>query len=270
MQPRLKEIQAMLSRLIVAPEGVETALASEADLPRGGLDGLIAGDERLSAVDRVGIYANMYFYRLLDALKEDFPVTANAIGDSEFHNLITGYLVEYPPSDPSINQASRHLAEFARRPELAARWPFLSDLVRVERAIVEVFLGQDAQPLGADELRAVPHEEWALIPMRSHPSLQILECEWRIDETMRAFEAGNAPAPPRPESASILVWRTNCEVDYRALQAPERAAFEVLRDGAEFSLVCEAIAAHTGEADAPIAISGMLSRWLSDGLLVRA
>ena len=116
----------------------------------------------------------------------------------------------------------------------------------------------------------MPQEEWALIAMRSHPSLQVLECDWRIDETMRAFEAGNAPARPRRESASILVWRTNCEVDYRALPAPERAAFEVLRDGAEFGVVCEAIAAHTGEAAAPTAISGMLSRWLADGLLVRA
>ncbi len=270
MQPRLSDLQALLYRLITAPEGAASGLASETGLPLGGLGELIGGDERLSPVERVDIYANMYFYRLLDALKEDFPVTLGALGDSDFHHLITGYLVEYPPSDPSINQASRHLAEFAGRTEFRARWPFLADLVRVERAIVEVFLGPDAAPLGAEELRAVPQDEWALIPMRSHPSLQILGCEWRIDTMMRAFEAGNAPIEPLREPTSILIWRRNCDVDYRALEESEQAAFEVLRGGARFSVVCEAIAAHTGEGDAPAAISRMLSRWLTDGLLVRA
>jgi hypothetical protein len=35
----------------------------------------------------------MYFYRLLDAIKEDFPATLKILGDFEFHNLITGYLI---------------------------------------------------------------------------------------------------------------------------------------------------------------------------------
>ncbi len=270
MRPHLSELQALLYRLITAPDGAASGLASETTLPGGGLGDLINGDERLSAVERVDIYANMYFYRLLDAIKEDFPVTFGALGESEFHNLITGYLAEFQPGDPSINQASRHLAEFARRVEFHVRWPFLADLIRVERAMVEVFLGPDAEPLAAADLQATPQEEWPLIRMRSHPSLQILECEWRIDTMMRAFEAQGTPIGPHREPASILIWRRNCEVDYRASEEPERAAFEVLRDGAEFKDVCDAIAAHAGEQAAPVAISAMLSRWLTDELLVRA
>jgi hypothetical protein len=39
------------------------------------LEALVDGDERLSAVERVDIYADAYFYRLLDCLAEDFPAT---------------------------------------------------------------------------------------------------------------------------------------------------------------------------------------------------
>ena len=269
MQPRLRELQALLARLITARDGVEQGLAFEQDLPDGSLDTLIIGDQQLSAVDRVGIYANAYFYRLLDAIKEDFPVTLATIGDAEFHNLITAYLVEYPPHRPSINDASQNLAAFVRGSELAARWPFLHDLVRVERAIVEVFLGVDAKPLGFEELRPIVPDQWPLIRMRSHPSLQVLECEWRIDTMMRAFQTGDTPARPSHERTSILVWRNNCDVDCRALDEAVRAAFAVLREGAEFATVCAAITAHTGDVGAPTMINQMLSRWLSDALLVR-
>ena len=72
------------------------------------------GDDRLSAEARVDIYANMYFYRILDALKEDFPATLAVLGDDNFHNLITGYLIEYPPTEPSISYCGNHLADYLR------------------------------------------------------------------------------------------------------------------------------------------------------------
>jgi len=77
----LKQLQSILYRLITAASGVaeglaaEKRLVAEGGMPAGGLDALVLGDDRLSAEDRVDIYANMYFYRLLDVLKEDFPAT---------------------------------------------------------------------------------------------------------------------------------------------------------------------------------------------------
>ena len=112
MQSGLADLQKLLCRLITAPNGVEQGLRAEKNIPTAGIGALVGGDNRLSAVERIDIYANMYFYRLLDAIKEDFPATLKILGDFEFHNLITGYLIEYPPSDPSITEASRHLAEF--------------------------------------------------------------------------------------------------------------------------------------------------------------
>ena len=109
----LKELESLLYRLITAPSGVAEGLAAERDLGAGGLDAIVLGDDRLSAEARVDIYANMYFYRILDALKEDFPATLAVLGDDNFHNLVTGYLLEYPPTEPSIShcgQSSRRLS----------------------------------------------------------------------------------------------------------------------------------------------------------------
>ena len=90
----------------------------------GGLGAIVLGDERLSAEARVEIYANMYFYRILDALKEDFPATLAVLGADNFHNLVTGYLLEYPPTEPSISYCGRHLADYLRDHPMRERAPF--------------------------------------------------------------------------------------------------------------------------------------------------
>ena len=92
----LRQLQALLYRLIVAPNGVAEALADDRD-PID-LDEVIVGDARITAAERIGIYADAYFFRLLDALKEDYPATLALLSGDEFHNLISGYLLAYPPT----------------------------------------------------------------------------------------------------------------------------------------------------------------------------
>jgi hypothetical protein len=188
MQLSLAESQYLLSRLISAPNGVEEGLRAEGNLPPEGIGGLIGGDLRLSAAARIEIYANMYFYRLLDAIKEDFPATLKVLGELNFHNLITGYLIEHPPSQPSITETSRHLGEFAENCGLHGQFPFSADLIRLEGTLVEVFLAPDATPLSLDELRAIPTEQWGSLRMTSHPATRLVDCRWNVDDVLCAVE----------------------------------------------------------------------------------
>src|SRR5271156_2015518 len=107
--PRLRDLQRLLYRLITASDGVSEGLAADSALKAGGLNEIIAGDERMGSADRLGIYADAYFFRLLDVCKEDFPATVAAIGEGEFHNLITGYLMAYPSDSPSVLYVGSHL-----------------------------------------------------------------------------------------------------------------------------------------------------------------
>ncbi len=279
----LKDLQALLYRLITAPEGVTAGLAAErARVPAvlDDLDHLIESDDRLSAAERLEIYANAYFYRILDCLKEDFPATLVTLGADNFHNLITGYLIEYPPTEPSISCAGRYLAEFLRRRPMRGmieRWPFIADLARLERTLIEVFQAAEAEPLSAETMRSVALDDWPALAMRTHPALAIVDCEWRVDELLREVEAAAETDRPRgaPTHApvSVLVWRHDSRVHYRALERPERAALEVASVGASFAAICEAVGAAFGKNDplAPVAlINRMLERWIVDGLLVVA
>lgn len=103
--PSLAETQARFHRLVTAPETVAKTLAS-AGLAARDIDAWVQGDANLTATDRLDIYANMYFFRLLDVLRTDYPRLLANVGDDTFHDLVTDYLALHPPTRPSVRVRS--------------------------------------------------------------------------------------------------------------------------------------------------------------------
>jgi hypothetical protein len=266
---QLKELQSLLYRLITAPSGVAEGVAAERGLGAGGLAAVVLGDERLSAEARVDIYANMYFYRILDALKEDFPATLAVLGGDNFHNLVTGYLLEYPPTEPSLYYCGRYLADYLREHAMRQRVPFVADLAALERAIVEVFQGADCVAVGTQALREVAPADWPAMKLTLQPAAQVLALDWRVSELVRAVEEERPWEQPEHSAAKVLVWRRGTRVFHRALETVEADALDAIRRGATFAEICDVVAKHAEVDDPVAAINRMLARWLSDGLLAR-
>ena len=270
MTVRLKQIENILYRLITAPSGVAEGIAAERRLPAGGLDALVRGDDRLSAEERVDIYANMYFYRLLDVLREDFPATVRVLGDDNFHNLATGYLLEYPPTEPSVMYCGRHLADFLRGHALRKNAPYVADLAALERASVEVFHAPDAPALDAEQMRAVAPEKWPALKLRTHPAARVLKLEYKVAELLRAVEEGREWRPADAGVVEVIVWRRNSRVFYRELETAEERAIAALRNGVTFAEICGLVAEDRDSArDSVEEMNRLLARWLDDGLLTR-
>jgi hypothetical protein len=265
----LKQLQSLLYRLITAPSGVADGLAAERDLGAGGLDAVVLGDDRLSSEARVDIYANMYFYRILDALKEDFPATLTVLGDENFHNLVTGYLLEHPPTDPSITNSGSHIADYLRDHPMLATAPFIADLAKLERATVEVFLGPDAPALDPESLRAVAVEDWPAMNLKLHPSAQLLALDWRVSDLLQAVEDRRPWNPAEKGAVKVLIWRANAQVFHRDLDHAEANALEAAAQSATFAKICDIVSTTANDQGPIAAMNQMLSRWLSDNLLTR-
>jgi hypothetical protein len=260
MRLDLKSLQALLyGAITVAPGEVRTSRA--AVLPR-----IIRGDARLSAPERLNIYADAYFYRLLDCMKEDFPATAAIAGDA-FERLVRTYLDEHPPTEPSIVYAGRLVPEFLANHPLRERWPFLAELARLEITLIEVFHGPDGRALSASEVSEIAPADWPMLRLRVHPALRILNCDWRVNDVRRAVESGSEWREPARTALRLLVWRQNNQVYYRELGSPEHAALGAVIEGAEFATVCEAFASRFDGEDTAAAINEMLKRWVAEELL---
>jgi hypothetical protein len=267
---RLDDTQQILWRLITAREGAAGALAAlpdaESRLPQG-LDGLVRGDERLGAVERVDIYANMYFFRLLECLEEDFPAVAAVVGHEAFHVLAADYLEAHPSEHPSLRMLGRSLGAFLDRHPLRERHCWIADLARFEWALLEAFDAEDVTPVGADRLASVGADEWAGLRLRISPSLRVVEASAPVDEVWRAVTESRPIASPDERATVLCVWREGLQVFHRPLEPVEREALVSASRGAVFANVCEAAATVVGEEDAAAAVARMLTRWLGDGLV---
>ena len=234
------------------------------------LEALVHGDERLSAAERIGIYADAYFHRLLECLGEDFPTTLAASGTYNFAALVKEYLLEHPPTEPSILYAGLYLADFLNDHPFAERWPFIADLARLERAVLDVPHAADAPGLSLETLHVVPSEEWPALKLRSHPAVEIVHSEWRIADVLHTVEQGREWTDPELEEASVLVWRQNALVNYRNLEPVERDALVIVAKGASFAAVCEAVATGAEEPNRVTLIGRLMARRLADGIIMAA
>lgn len=266
----LRATQALFYELVVAPEGVERGLGN-LGLERGQLEELIVSDERLDAVGRLDLYANMYFYRLLDVLRADYPKVLAVVGEAEFHNLATDYLLACRPSHPSIADAGRRLPEFLSRHRLNGPRPWLSDLARIEWARLEVYDDAEAKPLRVSDLVSLAADLFASLPLPLVPASRLLALSSRADLVWRAIEAGlPEPAYVGTESTVTLVWRKDVTVFHRQVEGEEAELISRLVAGAPFGALCEFLGETLPVDAAAQRAFEWLARWIGDELIAAA
>ena len=172
----LKSTQLSLSKLIRAPNGVADALRKDPQsLP-------IVGNKKLSAVERLDIYANMYFFRIRDALKEDFPKVLQIVGEENFHNLVTGCLLKYPSKHWSLRYVGQHFSDYLKSKRISSRWSCLSDLAKFEWALIDVFDGSRVRVLSREELLALGERKIQKQKLKSIQTLRVIKSLWPLDE----------------------------------------------------------------------------------------
>lgn len=247
----LAEIQAALQQAVRAGEPAP--------------DGLLRG-----SAQGLGIYQHAYRARLREALADNHPALAQALGDEGFAALATAYLAAHPPTEPSIRWFGHRLAAFmdgwAELPH-----PALADLARLDWALRHAF-DAAAQPLlGPPELAALRPEDWAELRLRLQPSVQLLDLHWAVGPAWHALNEARAAGQeaelpePRALAHSLLVWRSGLQPHWRSLAADEAAALQALFEEPSLG---EWLATQ-GEAALPQAVA-WLQAWAAAGLLAAA
>jgi len=283
--PRLRHDQALFWGLIAAPEGVRRGL--EALVGRGAarpddLDTLIVGDERLSSFDRLDIYANMYFFRLLDCLKEDYPRLLEALGSARFHNLVTDYLLVHPSSQPSLRYVGTRLADSLAGHALERECPGLADLARLEWARADIFDAADARPLTRADIAALPQDEAGEVRLALVPACRLLRLAhdapraWRELKERAGGHAGATGdhADPLPRLArrptAARVWRHGFSVHHRSIDDDEIDSLEGLRAGDPLGVIAQRLSAGRTPERATARLGALLQGWIEDGLIAAA
>jgi hypothetical protein len=222
------------------------------------------GTPALPAAERLAIYANMYCWRLIDALREDFPKLVAALGDDGFCALAAGYVREHPSEEPSLSKLGRRVADYlVRHP---AGRPDLPDLAQLEWARAEAFEAEEVPLAGIDSLRAVPLAELPHVRIALAPSVRLLRLEHDAPALWRAIEDRTALRPPCRSKVDVAVWRKEFEVFHAVLDADEARAVERAMGGGPLGAVCEPF---TERGDAAAAALRAVASWFAEGWVRR-
>lgn len=246
---------------LVETQAAFHALATRVGDPPRHAEEFLVGSPEFSAAERIVVYADMYLWRLTDALREDYPKLAALLGDDRFLALAEAYAREHPSDRPDLGQFGRHLPAFLRRfpaPERAD----LADLAALEWARSEVFFEAPATPVARDALAALGPDAFQDAGLDLLPAFRLLVLDHDVATLWRRLEDAEQADAPIATPTAVVVWREGFEVFHGRIDLDEARALDAARAGEPLARVCAAFAQRGDPAAAAFAA---LTSWFDQG-----
>ena len=221
-------------------------------------DALIKPNDRLTSFERLQIYNQRYWFRILASFSEDFRGLRSLIGERKFEKLAVAYLDDCPSVSFTLRDLGSRLeawlgknSEYVKGVERIAL-----DMVRLEWAEIEAFDGGELPRLAGDAPATLCGDS----VFRLQPHLHLLDLAYPVDDLLlhiRGIEvkndtASNAvlnfPRPtkvrraslPRPQRVYVAVHRLNNSVYFKRLTGNAFALLGALREGKTLEQALEA------------------------------
>lgn len=214
---------------------------------RADAEAIIKPNDRLTSFERLEIYNRQYWFRVLAALRDDFPGLCAVLGERRFVKLSRDYLIDCPSRSHTLRDLGGRLyAWLTAHPDHAGRSLALAlDMLELEWANIEAFDAAQLPPITADDVLDLVNDA-ADFRLRLQPCLKIIAVLHPVDEIRLAVTDGkkwspiasNAVRPHRgkvvkhnfrgikPQPLFIAVHRQENTIYYKRLDAE---AFQLLR-----------------------------------------
>jgi hypothetical protein len=218
----------------------------------------------LNAAERLAIYHEGYFARLVACLVDDYPALEYFLGEERFASLARAYIGEFPSRSPSLNAYGARMAEFCRaRTEPWA--PFAAELAELEWALVEVIHAPSAPGLSPEALAKVPASAWQTARLVASPTLRLLHFEHAVNAYFQAFLDGSDPEHPEQRPSATAVCRRGLPVTRTNLELPAATLLEDLLAGSPLESALARLAELSGGVDLSEKLPNWLASWVGSG-----
>jgi len=212
--------------------------------------------------DRLAVYTNAYRWRLIDALRKEYPLLCTHLGEETFAELSTAYIEEYPSRFYAISEFTKQLPQFLAVHH--ADQAYLSELAALIRALSLSLESADAPFLNPQALAEVPIQNWPSLCFKMHPSVQCLIFQWNTFLLWKSLVKKTALPRIGKEASYCMVWRKELQSYANGLAPTAYVAFQAFQAGCCFAEVCEAVYASGLSSEAEAAT--FVAHYLTDGL----
>lgn len=257
----LQGVQRWMQAVIVDPDGVHSGAASDEardaiQSDSVSIEDMILPSKALSSQRRMEVYANAYYARLLECLRDEYPALTSLLGEETFNAFAFEYLQTHPSRSYTLADLGHSFPAFLESNRAAGcadddantfgteedtstdqSWgDLMIDLARVERTYSEVFSGpgiEQTTTLQAGEIAAVPADEVGSIRLRVAPCVRLLKLNTRAHEFAIATRKGTASTDQLPESVPtyLVITRLNYVVRTIVVEQEEFQLLQLLVSG---------------------------------------
>jgi hypothetical protein len=259
----LSLLQRWMQAVIMHPDGVTAGTESKdarqyLDVSPAGLEAVVSRSRNLASDERLEIYHNAYFSRLLECLRNIYPMVAKTLGEEVFDALAIGYLHSYPSGSYTLDRLGDNFTRYLHesRPDLddagepTETWPdFLIDLARLEWNIGEVFDGPGVEgqaTLGAEQLLGMDANRWPDVRLTPAPCLRLLSFRFPVNDYFTALReaADDAELPniPEPAESWLALSRRDFVVRRHTLEKAQHELLAALAGGQTIGAAIEQLA----------------------------
>jgi hypothetical protein len=249
---------------------------------------IIKPNDRLTSLERLEIYNRQYWFRVLDALSDDFPGLRAVLGDRYFDALAQHYLTDCPSRSYTMRDLGSRLESWlGSHPRyVPGRLQLALDMVRLEWAEIETFDSASEAPVIAAALTGADPTK---LRLRLQPYIRLLDLHYPVDDLLLAIKHGDpgdiasnameerqkrkrvsAVARLKPVPVYLAVHRMENTVYFRRLEREEFTILNSLRQGRTLE---RAIVAGFRSSQVPVqeraaTVAGWFQNWASLGWFV--
>lgn len=219
---------------------------------------LIKPNDRLTSFDRLQIYHQQYWWRLLSNFADDYPGLRAVLGPRKFDRLAVAYLEAHGSASWTLRNLGQFLVAFLEsHPELTAPHSALAlEMARVEWAKTVAF---DDPAWPVVDPQKIARRDPATLRLKVQPYVSLLSLRYPIDRLLTKLRdadletgsASNAVAAATPRRTRFIrseperrpfflaVHRVDFRIYYKRLEAEAFKLLNALRDGTTLADACE-------------------------------
>ena len=220
----LAELQLEFARFVLAPPGQSAAPMLPAAVNKGGA----------ATAERLAVYKNNVYSRLIDALAATFPAVERLVGKEFFRYAASEYIGIHAPRSPTLIGYGDRFAAFLGGFAPAASVPYLPDVAELEFNYLEAYHAAEAAAMTMDAFDAALADPDRAPALALHPSARLMQSRFPVS---RIWELNVQPEPPQGkthipgETEHLLVIRPRATVEVRRVSRGAYASLVTLTDG---------------------------------------
>lgn len=218
-------------------------------------------------LERLAIYQDGYFYRLYNALADNFPLLASIMDEDEFSELITAYIRNYPSHCHGLQIFGKQLPAFICSHSIGSKFPYLAEVAALDLALLTASIAVNQESVKLESLSELTEDQLGELKIQFAAHVTSLEFNYNIVELWNSSQLNLLEPVKLDFKQRVLFWRKGLINQFRIVDNErEQQALQFVQTSTNFNSFCEYLSVELNANEEQIGL--ILQQWIVNELLI--